>query len=178
MTFSLRFLRAPALSLILLPALAWGCGSAEEPASAADEPVTAAAAEEAAPDPLRELDIDGAAALFAEGEAHPVDANSNNTRTNVGCVPGATLLTSSSQYEMDELPADGLLVFYCGSTQCTASDNAASRAREAGREVAIMRPGIRGWVDEGQPTTRPEEGATTAPSDVPAEASDAEGTPS
>ena len=134
--------------LSLLLALAGvGCGG-QDPAEA-----TEVAAAEEAPEPIRELDVDAASALFTSGEAHPVDANGAETRASLGTVPGAALLTSSSQYELSELPADGLLVFYCGSTQCTASDNAAGRAREAGREVAVMRPGIRGWVDAGKPTT-------------------------
>jgi rhodanese-related sulfurtransferase len=95
--------------------------------------------------------VNAAAALFEAGTARPVDANHQETRDSLGTVPNAVLLTSSSEYQMTELPADGLLVFYCGSTQCTASDNAATRAREAGREVAVMRPGIRGWVDAGKP---------------------------
>lgn len=142
---------------LVLALLGLGCGGQEEPAPAT-EPVAEAtlAAEEAAPAeeapaPIRELDVAAAAALFEAGTARPVDANHQETRDSLGTVPNAVLLTSSSEYAMSELPADGLLVFYCGSTQCTASDNAATRAREAGREVAVMRPGIRGWVDAGKP---------------------------
>lgn len=135
---------------LVLALLGLGCGGQEETAPAT-EAVAEAPAAEAAPEPIRELDVVAAAALFEAGTARPVDANHQETRDAMGTVPNAVLLTSSSEYQMSELPADGLLVFYCGSTQCTASDNAATRAREAGREVAVMRPGIRGWVDAGKP---------------------------
>ena len=159
-----RFL---SLSSILL-ALALGpvaCGGDTDAEGAASSAESSEAA-------LRELDVAEASALFAGGEAHPVDANSESTRSSVGYVPGATLLSSSSEYALDELPDQGLLVFYCGSTQCTASDNAAARASEAGREVAVMRPGIRGWVDAGKPVAQvsgeaappSEEGNETEPS--------------
>jgi len=91
----------------------------------------------------------------------------------MGTVPNAVLLTSSSEYQMSELPAEGLLVFYCGSTQCTASDNAATRAREAGREVAVMRPGIRGWVDAGKPVAGVVAPAAPAGEEAPAAADEA-----
>ncbi|MCA9535921.1 MAG: rhodanese-like domain-containing protein [Myxococcales bacterium] len=155
------------LLTVVFALLGLGCGGQEEATSPATE-APAAAAEAA---PIRELDVDAAAALFEAGSARPVDANHQETRDSLGTVPNAVLLSSSSQYELTELPADGLLVFYCGSTQCTASDNAATRAREAGREVAVMRPGIRGWVDAGKPVanraqpSQPEagEGAEQAP---------------
>ena len=143
---------------LVLALLGLGCGGQEDTAAteaaeaivAAEESAAAAPAAEA-PAPIRELDVNAAAALFEAGTARPVDANHQETRDSLGTVPNAVLLTSSSEYQMTELPADGLLVFYCGSTQCTASDNAATRAREAGREVAVMRSGIRGWVDAGKP---------------------------
>ena len=152
------------LLTVVFALLGLACGGEE-----ATAPESASAAAEAAP--IRELDVDAAAALFEAGSARPVDANHQETRDSLGTVPNAVLLSSSSQYELTELPADGLLVFYCGSTQCTASDNAATRAREAGREVAVMRPGIRGWVDAGKPVanraqpSQPEagEGAEQAP---------------
>lgn len=153
MTRSLRH-RLTFLPLVLA-LLGLGCGGQED--TAATEPAAAtlaaeeAPAAEAAPAPIRELDVVAAAALFEAGTARPVDANHQETRDSMGTVPNAVLLTSSGEYAMTELPADGLLVFYCGSTQCTASDNAATRARDAGREVAVMRPGIRGWVDAGKP---------------------------
>ena len=39
-----------------------------------------------------------------EKKATPVDANGKETRTSQGVIPGAVLLTSSSQYAVSELP--------------------------------------------------------------------------
>jgi rhodanese-related sulfurtransferase len=143
------------LLTVVFALLGLACGGSEEASSSAAEPPAAAEAE-----PVRELDVDAAATLFEAGTAHPVDANHQDTRDSMGTVPGAVLLTSSSEYQLSELPTDGLLVFYCGSTQCTASDNAAVRARQAGREVAVMRPGIAGWVDAGKPVANRAAGNT------------------
>jgi len=53
---------------------------------------------------------------------------------------------------LPEAKADKL-VFYCGGTQCRASDKAAQRAAAAGySNVSVMRAGIRGWKDAGQAT--------------------------
>ena len=84
-----------------------------------------------------------------------VDANGAETREKYGVVPGALLLSDHRSYALSELPSDksGPLVFYCGGTQCRASDAAASRASAAGyAKVSVMREGIRGWVSAGQPT--------------------------
>ena len=93
--------------------------------------------------------------MISTGDATPVDANNAQTRQREGTVPGATLLSSSSEYDTSELPSDRAanLVFYCANTRCTASDGAASRAREAGyANVHVMREGITGWKEAGNPT--------------------------
>lgn len=131
------------LFTVVFALLGLGCGSSDA-APSAEAPAAAAV-------PVRELDVAAAAALFDAGSAHAVDVNDQFIRDQAGTVPGAVLLTSSNEYALSELPGEGLLVFYCGSTQCTASDTAATRAREAGREVAVMRPGISGWVAAGKP---------------------------
>ena len=47
-------------------------------------------------------------------------------------------------------------MFYCANTDCNASDSAAYRAKEAGHtNVKVLRAGIQGWVDAGQPVTKP-----------------------
>jgi rhodanese-related sulfurtransferase len=87
-----------------------------------------------------------------------VDANNSDTRASLGVVPGAILLTSSHDYALTELPSakDTKLVFYCGGTLCRASDSAAKRASAAGyADVSVMRAGIRGWKEAGQPTETP-----------------------
>lgn len=132
-------MRAKWLASVLV-VLAVGCGGEEQSA-------------------IPELNVEQTAALLDEGGV-AVDANGEDTRRDRGVVPGARLLTSSSGYNpAAELPSDKstALVFYCGGTQCTASDTAAERAREAGYEnVNVMRPGIAGWVEAGRPVDRPQ----------------------
>lgn len=110
--------------------------------------------------PIPELSVERASAMFESGEAVPVDANGAGTREEHGVVPSARLLTSSGSYDpAAELPADrsAALVFYCGNTDCRASDGAAARARQAGyTNVNIMRAGIAGWVEAGEPVDRPQ----------------------
>ena len=73
-------------------------------------------------------------------------------------MPGAKLLTSANSYAVEsELPSDksSRLVFYCANPRCTASDAAARRAVEAGyANVAVLRAGIMGWAEAGQPTSK------------------------
>jgi rhodanese-related sulfurtransferase len=98
------------------------------------------------------------AAWTKEKKATPVDANNEKTRASKGVIPGAVLLTSSSQYALTELPADksAKLVFYCASEKCSASTQAARRAMENGyTDVAVLPVGISGWVAAGQPTQKP-----------------------
>jgi rhodanese-related sulfurtransferase len=88
----------------------------------------------------------------------PVDANGASTRASQGVIPGAVLLTSSSQYDVRELPSDknSKLVFYCASQKCGASHQAAMRAMENGYTgVAVLPDGIAGWKQAGQPTAKP-----------------------
>ena len=90
--------------------------------------------------------------------AVPVDANGQETRASQGVIPGAVLLTSSSEYALTELPANknSKLVFYCASERCGASHAAAQRAMQAGyTDVAVLPAGISGWKKAGQPTARP-----------------------
>ncbi len=99
------------------------------------------------------------ASLTKEKKATPVDANGEKTRKNEGVIPGAILLTSSSQFDpAKELPAskDSNLVFYCANTKCGASHAAAKKAVEAGyTNVSVLPDGISGWKQAGQPTAKP-----------------------
>ena len=91
-------------------------------------------------------------------KATPVDANGQSTRSSQGVIPGAVLLTSSSQYDVKELPTakDTKLVFYCANQKCGASHAAAKRAMENGyTDVAVLPEGIAGWKQAGQPTAKP-----------------------
>jgi len=109
-------------------------------------------ADQAAP---REISVQQASALLRDHRATAIDANSDETRRRFGVIPNAVLLTSSSEYPLSQLPADhaAKLVFYCANTRCSASDEAAERAVAAGyAEVHVLRAGIAGWKEAGQPT--------------------------
>jgi rhodanese-related sulfurtransferase len=115
-------------------------------------------AAKAADAPVKELSVGDVAQLIQAKTATVVDANNADTRTQLGVVPGAVLLTSSHDYALSELPAakDTKLVFYCGGTMCRASDGAAKRAARAGyADVSVMRAGIRGWKAAGQSVAQP-----------------------
>ena len=138
-----------AVSLLLV-----GCESTS-PASGE----TSAVAEDSAKDTqelneINTISVEDAAAALQSG-AVAVDANSQRTREKYGTVPDAVMLTSTSKYELTELPGDKSkdLIFYCSNTFCTASDNAAERASANGYEkVHVMRKGIKGWKEAGNPT--------------------------
>ena len=112
------------------------------------------AAGESAPVETPEISIEDASKAIASG-AVAVDANSASTREKHGTVPDAVILTSSSKYELAQLPEDKSkdLIFYCSSTFCSASDKAAERASSNGYEkVHVMREGIKGWKAAGNAT--------------------------
>ncbi len=94
---------------------------------------------------------------FVKGKSATIlDANDDDTRKEYGVVPGALLLASYKEYPLSVLPATKTdkLVFYCGGTQCRASDQAAARAASAGySDVSVMRAGIRGWKAAWQATS-------------------------
>jgi len=90
-------------------------------------------------------------------KAVAVDANSDETRTTVGFVPGAILLSSSAEFQASELPEDknAKLVFYCGNEACGASEVAAAKAAALGyTDVNVYKGGIKGWVDAGYSTEK------------------------
>jgi rhodanese-related sulfurtransferase len=129
-------------------AVGLGCNSRPSPAEASEKAAPAAA--------LAELSVPQVAAALKDKTAVVVDANNPETREKFGVVPGAVLLSDHRSYALTELPSDKAqpLVFYCGGTQCRASDAAASRAASAGyAKVSVMRDGIKGWVAAGQATT-------------------------
>lgn len=124
----------------------------------AAEPAAPAKAE--ADDPhakLTNVGVDEVEKLLADKKAVPVDANSDETRSEMGTLPGAVKLSSSKSFELSELPADKSteLIFYCGSEKCRAAPKAAARAEEAGySDVKVMSEGIRGWVKAGKPVEK------------------------
>lgn len=128
---------------------------AEPPAEA-----SAAAANPAASDPhagLSNYGVAEVARLLDDEKITPVDANSPETRAKFGTLPGAILLSSSTQYDLGELPQSKTdpLVFFCANPRCTAAPKAAKKALAAGySEVHVMRDGIKGWRQAGQETKR------------------------
>ncbi len=85
------------------------------------------------------------------------DANTEQVRAAQGIIPGAVLLTSSTEYPLAQLPADkhAQLLFYCMNQKCSASHQAAQRALQAGyTKVAVLPVGITGWKAAGQPTAK------------------------
>ena len=103
----------------------------------------------------KKVTIPELAKLTQAKQATVVDANSNDFRAKNGVIPGAILLTSSSEFALKELPAqkDSKVVFYCASQKCGASHGAAKRALQAGyTDVAVLPDGLTGWKAAGQKT--------------------------
>lgn len=106
------------------------------------------------------ITIEQLAALQTSKETYTIiDANSAETRTKAGVIPGAKLLSHYENYDVAaELPADKAqkVVFYCGSTKCSAAPKAAMKAIQAGyTNVWVLEVGIKGWADAGKPTNKP-----------------------
>jgi rhodanese-related sulfurtransferase len=105
--------------------------------------------------PITEVSVSDVQTWISTKKAAVFDANDADTRKEYGVVPGAVLLTGHKDYPISLLPVTKTdkLVFYCGGTQCRASDAAATRAASAGySDVSVMRAGIRGWKDAGLAT--------------------------
>jgi rhodanese-related sulfurtransferase len=139
----------------LLSALALvACDKTEAPAP--EQKPGAAAAD--AHDAFTNLSPDEVATMLDSKGCVPVDANSSQTRSKHGVLPGAIKLSSYNGFESKELPEDKntKLVFYCGGQKCSAAPKAAKLASEAGyADVNVMRAGIRGWVDAGKTVDKP-----------------------
>lgn len=136
-----------AVSLLLV-----GCESSSPASTTGDTSSVAQDSQEQ--NEINVITVEDAATALQSG-AVAVDANSQRTREKYGTVPDAVILTSTSKYELTELPGDKSkdLIFYCSNTFCTASDNAAERASANGYEkVHVMRKGIKGWKEAGNPT--------------------------
>ena len=107
---------------------------------------------EAAP---KKVTVPELAKLTSAKQATVVDANNNEFRSKNGVIPGAILLTSSSEFALSELPAkkDAKVVFYCASEKCGASHGAAKKAMSAGyTDVSVLPDGLMGWKAAGQKT--------------------------
>jgi rhodanese-related sulfurtransferase len=122
---------------------------------AAEQAAPSAPAATAEDKPVAEVTVSDVQQFVKNKNAAVFDANDADTRKEYGVVPGAVLLPGK-EYPLSTLPASKAdkLVFYCGGTQCRASDQAAKRATSAGySDVSVMRAGIRGWKDAGQATS-------------------------
>jgi rhodanese-related sulfurtransferase len=94
-------------------------------------------------------------AWIAANEVAVLDANGDSTRKEHGKIPSATLLSSYTDYDLAELPAekDKKLVFYCSNTQCGASKKSAGKALAAGyTDVNVLPAGVIGWKQAGLET--------------------------
>ncbi len=95
--------------------------------------------------------------LLDAKRAVAVDANDEDTRKQFGVVPNALLLSNYYTFALSELPADKStrLVFYCSNPNCLSAPRAASKAKNAGyTSVAVMRAGIAGWLQAGNPVDK------------------------
>jgi rhodanese-related sulfurtransferase len=137
-------------------ASAVGCHSASSSSNGEAAAVAPAATVNTEAKAVPEVTVTQVASFTKDKSATVFDANDADTRKEYGVVPGAILLASHKDYPLSVLPAAKAdkLVFYCGGTQCRASDAAAVRAASAGySDVSVMRAGIRGWKDAGLPTS-------------------------
>lgn len=105
----------------------------------------------------KEITVEQLASL-EYGKVTIFDVNNAKVRGDKGVIPGAVLLSSSSQYDLSVLPKDkdAKLVFYCANTRCTAAPTAAERAIGAGySDVNVLHVGISGWKEAGKKTDTP-----------------------
>jgi len=124
----------------LIPVAAFACDGAKDLSAESD---------------LHMMSVPEVAKLAQAKQAKLIDANDQNYREHNGIIPGAVLLTSFTDYEVKELPAnkDTQLVFYCANQMCTASHMAARRAMLNGyNKVAVLDVGLAGWKKAGQKT--------------------------
>jgi rhodanese-related sulfurtransferase len=100
---------------------------------------------------VAKVTVASAAKLHKQNKIIMVDANSPKTRTKLGVVPGARLLTSYSKFAASELKAkkSDTLVFYCYSEACGSAPKAAMTARSMGYKAKVMDAGIMGWKKAG-----------------------------
>lgn len=145
-----------ALSLLLA---ACGGSSSTETASTTTTTTTTTETEtsgtEATAEAFNVLTVDQVAAGIAPEASTRLavfDANSRETY-DAGHVPGATWVHYDT-VTADVLPTDtsAPIVFYCGGPSCGAAPTAAETAISLGyTNVSVMRAGISGWREAGQP---------------------------
>jgi rhodanese-related sulfurtransferase len=151
------------LALSLLLAACGGGSSSTETASTSTETETSGT-EATAAEAFNVLTVEEVAAGIAPEASTRLavfDANDRETY-DAGHVPGATWVHYDS-VTAEVLPADtsAPVVFYCGGPTCGAAPTAAETAISLGyTNVSVMRAGISGWREAGQPV---ETGTAAAP---------------
>jgi len=137
-------LTAVAMVVTLAPAWALACDGEQEVST---------------PPEIQKLDVQRLAELQKKAAIKIYDANTQKTRTEQGIIPGATMLTSASQYDVAKelTPTKNTpIVFYCANEMCRASHVAAERAVGAGyTNVSVLPAGIIGWKAAGQKVSKP-----------------------
>jgi rhodanese-related sulfurtransferase len=108
---------------------------------------------------FKTLNVEEVSALVQQRASVVIyDANTEKVRKETGIIPGAKLLSSSSDYDVAQtLPADKStkLVFYCAGKLCSSSHAAAKRALDHGyTNVSVMAEGIKGWLKAGKPVSK------------------------
>lgn len=139
------------LTVLLSFVLVSACGGGATTETASTDETSGTESTEAA-DAFAVLTVDEVAAGIAESRLAVFDANSRETFES-GHVPGATWVHYDS-VTAETLPADQAtpIVFYCGGPACGAAPTAAETAIELGyTNVSVMRAGISGWREAGQP---------------------------
>jgi rhodanese-related sulfurtransferase len=140
------------LTVLLSFVLVSACGGSGASTETASTDETSGTETEAPADAFAVLTVEQVAAGIAESRLTVFDANSRET-FEAGHVPGATWVHYDS-VSTATLPADQAtpIVFYCGSPSCGAAPTAAETAIELGyTNVSVMRAGISGWREAGQP---------------------------
>lgn len=139
------------LTVLLSFVLVCACGGGASTETASSDETSGT--ETAAPaDAFAVLSVEEVAAGIAENRLAVFDANSRETFES-GHVPGATWVHYDS-VSTAILPADQAspIVFYCGGPSCGSAPTAAETAIELGyTNVSVMRAGISGWREAGQP---------------------------
>jgi len=121
--------------------------------AAATKKVEAKKAQTASADKIKRLSPDELEKQLTSSKVF--DCNNEMTRKKYGKIPGAVLLSSSSDYKLDVLPKDKTkpVVFYCSNPLCGASHRGAKRAVVAGyADVSVLPVGIIGWAKAGKKT--------------------------
>lgn len=139
--------------LTLFAALAlFGCGGAEAPETAAEEPVAEAAHETPEAPDAQPLDVAALKAKLDAGEdVYIVDVRSKEELAETGIIPGAVHIPIDEfESRISEVPTDKPIVTYC--MRGGRAGRAAEALRAAGYTQPIEYGGITEWKEAGNET--------------------------